>query len=269
MTSDELTSEDCIITWLHPVAPLLSPKGFEHQRIIEQREMREIVFQRLARVVFLYHNDPALFRSDLEALDFPGLAQALDQRPTSQKVRMGNFGEILASEYLRIVRGYEIPIFRLRYNPNRETSMHGDDVIAFKFGEPDGSSREIVVGESKARQQFTSEAVKNGYEQLIASSRRPHPVSLAFIYQVLAGAGQIEKAAAVREYLNSFAPHPPRKRWLLFVVTGSQHPDPFGTLDTISDPLENLIAVDVSIEGLNDWVTRLFEQEVTAYAIND
>jgi len=175
---------------------------------------------------------------------------------------MGNFGEIVASEYLRQMLGYEIPVYRLRYNPNPESSMKGDDVLGFKFGNVDGSGREIIVGESKARQKFSRSAVEDAYQQLAKSSRRPHPISLTFIANILRLEGQPEKADAILSYLELSGSNLPRKSWLLFLVTGNRPNDPFGCLQKRDDIVGNLIVANAHIEGLAKWVDRLFEQEM-------
>jgi len=263
MSKDPVVPDEFIATWLTSTSPSPRYTRFEHQPLTEQIESREKVLPALARVVFLHHNDPQDYRQDIKALGYPGAAQAVDRRPRTANTRMGNFGEIVASEYLHQMLDYDIPIYRLRYNPNPESSMKGDDVLAFKFGNEDGSDREILVGESKAHQQFSRKAVEKAYHQLVEASRRPHPISLTFVVGMLRREGQPKKADSVLAYLNQFLPHKPRKRWLLFLVTGTRPSDPFGCLQERDSVVDNLIAVDVRIEDLAALVNSLFEQEIS------
>lgn len=245
--------------WLVPTPPAAHYTQFEHHPLREQAGVRDEILADLARLVFDYHNDPSYYRSDLEWLGFPGLAAELDRRPRTATTRMGNFGEIVASEYVRHALGYDIPILRLRYNPNPDQSMKGDDVLAFKFGEPDGTGREILVGESKVRQRFETDVVREAYDQ-ISSSRRPHPTSLTFVAYVLRREGQHDKAEAVLGFLNTFAPY--HKRWLLFLATGNQPRDPFECVQQNETCIDGLIAVNVSFADLGPLVRTLFETEV-------
>jgi hypothetical protein len=258
--------EGFVAGWLHPEPPIPQYTRFTHQIFSEQN--REAVFDALAETIFLYHTDPAACRHNLELLGYPAAAQQIEKRPRTENTRKGNFGEIVASEYLSQALGYEIPVYRLRYNPNPEQSMKGDDVLAFKFGNEDGLGREIVVGESKTRTDFSSNAVEEAYEQLAISCRRPHPISLEFVADHLALEGKQDKADAVLSFLNLYAPNKPTKRWLLFLVTGNRPHDPFGCLQTQEEEIiENLVAVNLSVDNLSAWINRLFEQEIDAHEL--
>jgi hypothetical protein len=94
---------------------------------------RAMIERVLSEAVFVNHHDPDIYRQKLAHLGFPATAAAIDRRPRSVKTRLANFGEVLASEFLRQVRGYRVPVYRLRYNANDESSPKGDDVLAFEF----------------------------------------------------------------------------------------------------------------------------------------
>jgi hypothetical protein len=255
------TIESFITEWLKRVDAKYT--RFEHIHLMEDKDLREEIFPHLSKTIFLYHNDPKKYKRDLEIMGYSEVAQAFDLRPHAQTTRTGNFGEILASEYLRQVLGYDIPVFRLRYNPNPESSMKGDDILAFKFGVEDGSGRVILVGESKVRQQFSNHAVQEAYDQLCSSARRPHPISLIFVTHRLEDEGDLEKAEAIRAFLNQFAQHRPQKQWLISLTTGNSPRDPFSYLQGLDALPSNLMAMDLCIEDLSDWIDRLFDWEVT------
>ncbi|PLS78875.1 MAG: hypothetical protein CYG59_16190 [Chloroflexi bacterium] len=246
--------------WLVPASPVAHYTHFEHHPLQEEPGARDTVLAGLTRLVFDYHNDPSEYRSDLEWLGFPGVAAELDRRPRAAATRMGNFGEIVASEYVQHALGYDMPIVRLRYNPNPNQSMKGDDVLAFKFGQADGSGREVLVGEAKVRQRFATDVVEEAYEQLSSSQRRPIPTSLTFVAYVLRREGQMEKAEAVLTFLNTFLPH--RKRWLLFIATSNQPRDPFACVQQSGTCPDNLLAINITVANLQTLVRTLFEAEV-------
>src|SRR4051812_28808643 len=50
--------------------------------------------------------------------------------PIDKKVRSGDLGEILASEYIQQCTEYNVPIKRLRWKDDRATTMRGNDVLA-------------------------------------------------------------------------------------------------------------------------------------------
>jgi hypothetical protein len=258
------TIESFIAEWLRRIDGRYTQ--FEHIHLIENKSLRDEVYPHLSKTVFLYHNDPKRYKKDLELMGYSEVAEAFDLRPTEKAptTRSGNFGEILASEYLRQVLGYDIPVFRLRYNPNPDSSMKGDDILAFKFGAEDGSGRVILVGESKVRQQFSTLVVQEAYEQLCSSVRRPHPISLTFVIHRLEDAGDLEKAEAIRTFLDQFAQYRPQKQWLICLTTGNAPRDPFGYLQGLDKLPPNLMAMNLSLEDLSDLIDRLFDWEVTS-----
>ena len=74
----------------------------------------------------------------------------------------GNVAEIILIEYLKKSTGFSPFIYKLRYNPNVEQSMKGDDVLLFN---PKNVFERIYYGESKYRsvpsKQAIEEAVSN------------------------------------------------------------------------------------------------------------
>jgi len=142
----------------------------------------------------------------LEALGYPEAAKVIDRRPRDPNVRKGNLGEILASEYLRQCAHYQIPVYRLRYSI-QDSPMPGEDILAFRFGAPDGSGRELLVGESKVRDRYASDVVIEAHNQLVNYEHRPRPKSFLLIVHALHEQGQDEEADRVLRFLDKFAPH--------------------------------------------------------------
>ena len=50
--------------------------------------------------------------------------------PTNKKTRSGDLGELLATEYVNLETSFVAPIYKLRWKSDRQTAMHGNDVIA-------------------------------------------------------------------------------------------------------------------------------------------
>jgi hypothetical protein len=123
-TRPRIDRDNFVASWLRSQ---LEPKytSFVCTVLTEIAGSRPQVESALTEAVFVHHNDPETFRQKLAHLGFPATAAALDRRPRSVKTRLGNFGEVLASEFLRQIRGYRIPVYRLRYNCNDESSPKG------------------------------------------------------------------------------------------------------------------------------------------------
>ena len=260
-TETTITDDDFIEEWLECGTPWPVYTRFRHAPLSERADGRDRVFEPLARTVFIHHNDPEEYNEIVADLGYEQAAQEFDKRPHDDKTRKGNFGEILASEYLRQVEGYDLPVYRLRLNTNPDTSMRGEDVLAFKLGNPDGTGREICVTEAKVLSKYDKRAVEAAHKQL-RSGHRPKPNSFTFVCSVLWQKGQREKAAAIRAFLNRSTPHPPLRRNFLMLVTGSRPRNPFLVIEDEPEVVVNLTAANLSLTDLTNLVNELFEAEV-------
>ncbi len=260
--TDTMTTDDNFIKeWLERGTPWPTYTTFRHVPLSERADKRDHVFNLLAGTIFIHHNDPEEYKEIVVELGYEQAAQEFDKRPRDDKTRKGNFGEILASEYLRQVEGYDLPVYRLRWNTNPDTSMRGEDVLAFKFGNPDGTGREICVTEAKVMSRYNRDEIEAAHKQL-RSGHRPRPNSIPFVYSVLRLKGQREKAAAILAFQNRLVPHPPVRRNFLMLVTGNRPRNPFQVIEVEPELVENLTAANLSLTDLTNLVNELFEAEV-------
>ena len=65
----------------------------------------------------------------------------------------GDFAEMLISDLLQFVEGYEVPRYKQHARKDRNSSEHGTDVIAYKVENPDMPSEndELLAVEVKSR----------------------------------------------------------------------------------------------------------------------
>ena len=102
--------------------------------------------------------------------------------PQNLKTQKGNFAEVLLAEYLSATTDTQLPIYRLRYNPNPDQSMKGDDVLLFDI---DSDPVRIIVGEAKFRGVPSKAAVQEIIDGLVRSNKAGLPVSLMFVAERL------------------------------------------------------------------------------------
>lgn len=247
--------------WLECGASWPDYTKFLHVPLSEHVDKRKEVLKALAETIFMYHNDPSEYSEIVAELGYSQAAAEFDKRPKDDKTRKANFGEVIASEYLRQVQGYDIPVYRLRWNTNPDTSMRGEDVLAFKFGENDGTGREVCVAEAKVMSKFDKEEVKTAHEQL-RTGYRPRPNSIPFLHSVLRLQGEHKKAASILSFQKRLAPHPPKRSSFIMVITGNHPRDPFSTLQTESEVVDNLSAANLALSDLANLVNALFSAEV-------
>lgn len=250
-----------ILAWLQYERAEQDYKKLQYISVSERDGARTAIFQSLAQTVIFYHNEPSEFSEIVARLGYRDASLSFDKRPKHDNTRKGNFGEIVACEYLRQVDGYELPVYRLRWNPNPDTSMRGEDALTFKFGNPNGTGREICVVEAKVMGQYRGTRVLEAHEQLCLE-HRPRANSFPFIYTCLREQGENDKANAVLDFLDKTLPHPPVRRNFLMVITGNKSPDPFRVIEDCDQVVSNLTACCLSLSQLDDFIRDLFEVEI-------
>jgi hypothetical protein len=132
-------------------------------------------------------------------------------------VRSGDFGEILASEYIDQCTEYQVPIKRLRWKDDRNTTMRGNDVIAIQ---KHLKRWRLLKAESKSRAALSEGVVGEAVEGLDKHAGRPNPSSLAFISSRLREENR-DTEAAVFEELQSRTPRPDEIEHLVFTLSGN------------------------------------------------
>jgi len=117
-------------------------------------------------------------KTRIKSLKIPNISLPLSSYPKNPKTRKGNFAEIFLAEYLKTTTDTTLPVYRLRFNPNIEQSMKGDDVLLFDL---DSTPVRIIVGEAKFRKNPSKKVVIEIVENLIRSNKKGLPISLQFV----------------------------------------------------------------------------------------
>lgn len=123
--------------------------------------------------------------------------------PASKRARSGDFGEILATEYVDQATPYRVPIRRLRFKDDRAMAMRGDDVLGFQFGT---TPLNVLKTEAKSRVSLSSSTAKEACDGLCRHQGRPNPSTLSFISRRLREMGQHDLAAAIENLQESEIP---------------------------------------------------------------
>lgn len=190
----------------HPFGEVWSAKDGKTQSKVAHRALSEVSGKRAAAVesvrgmLVQHHASPeALKRTEKqrEAIKRLGLEkqqQRLRRFPSNSATQKGNLAEIVLAEYVVAASDLSLPVYRLRYNPNVDQSMKGDDVLAFDL---DSDPVRIVVGESKYRATSTVAAVAEIVDGLLKSHKGGVPASLQFVADRLFAEGQAELGARV------------------------------------------------------------------------
>lgn len=174
----------------HPFGEVLTASnattknGVPHRALADAAGHRAKTVEALRTMLVSHHASPESLRRTEErrqAIERLGLGNEqarLRRFPMNHTTQKGNLAEIVLAEYVVAASGPTLPVYRLRYNPNVDQSMKGDDVLAFDL---DSDPVRIVVGEAKYRGTSSATAVTEIVEGLLRSHKGGVPVSLQFV----------------------------------------------------------------------------------------
>ncbi|MCB2353137.1 Hachiman antiphage defense system protein HamA [Clostridium estertheticum] len=167
-----------------------------HRSLTEKADYREQSVEEISNWLVSHHlsnrkRDLLKKKKEiLEKYDFKEYANNLHILPQTDKTKKGNIGEVILAEYLHISSGIDTLIYRLRYNPNVDQSMKGDDVLL--IGEKD-----ILLGESKFRTtagKSVVEEISNNFGKALKL-----PISLSFVADRLYEDGKYDLSDKITE----------------------------------------------------------------------
>ena len=162
-------------------------------RVLDDGPLQPVEFTvAMTQWIVTHHASPGAIERDRvrrEALARQGLVDPVQRFPINLNTQKGNWAEIFLAEYVAASCAVKVPVYRLRYNPNVDQSMKGDDVLAFDL---DSNPVRVIVGEAK----FRSTPSKAVVEELIGALAKSHsgniPASLQFVADVLFETGNNE-----------------------------------------------------------------------------
>lgn len=154
----------------------------------------------------------------LARLEFPRAAAAVRNRlPTEKRIRSGDLGEIIATDYVIHKAEFTVPLLRLRYKDDRNMSMRGDDIIALDMN---ATPVRMLKAEVKSRAELAAAVVAEACVALANNGGRGKPSSLSFISMQLRREGN-DALALVLESLQETDVHPERIVHLVFTFSGN------------------------------------------------
>jgi hypothetical protein len=158
----------------------------KHRKLEEDNGLRQKAIDNIAGWIIDHHileqkmNLLERKAQILQKYDFDEYVKSSHLLPTNDTTQKGNVAEIILVEYLQKTTGLSPIIHKLRYNPNVEQSMKGDDVLLLN---PDNVSEKIIYGESKYRSTPSKQVIGDAVSNLDGNKRLP--VSIGFIADIL------------------------------------------------------------------------------------
>lgn len=158
----------------------------KHRKLVEDNSLRNKAIDKIAEWLIEHHiSEKKINLLERKAMllqkhNFDKYVESSKLLPTTDKTQKGNVAEIILVEYLQQSTGLLPIIHKLRYNPNVEQSMKGDDVLLLN---PTNVVEKIIYGESKYRSTPTKDVIEEAISNLEGNKRLP--VSIGFVAEIL------------------------------------------------------------------------------------
>jgi len=157
----------------------------------------------------------------LERLGKPASAKYIRNKlPEGLRIRSGDLGEILGTEYVAEQTTFAVPIKRLRWKDHRNMAMRGDDIIAVRMPE-EGPPLEFLKAETKSRATLPADVVSQARTALNKDGGLPSPHALSFVADRLRDIGEVQLADAIDDAQLVDGILPAQVEHMLFVFCGN------------------------------------------------
>ena len=213
----------------------------------------------LGRKLFNHHHSDYRINKLIEnysKLGYSAYAEQHRKLPLADKTKKGNATEIILTEYLEGCIGKSlIKVFKLKYNPNVDQAIKGDDTLMVDIVN-DGKSDKVKVymGEAKFRKSPSSTVVRTIAKSLAKDKK---PLSYSFLIDEL---GRDASTKDLADKLDGFLINEIKGKGDL-IYTGLLLSDK-GTYDKVETYLDNdnpqFIFISIGIDNPEDLIKQAF-----------
>ena len=209
-----------------------------------------------------YVSEQRLSRA-FETLGKSGVANLLREKlPQTKRIRSGDFGEILATEYINERTDYDAPIKRLRWKTKRDMPMLGDDVIGLSVGR-DGAPLLLLKTEAKSRASLNQSTVTDAREALDHENGLPSSHALTFVAERLLELGNETLSDAITYAQLKTGIRQDQVKHLMFAFTGNAPGQYLATgLNEYKGPISQ-IAAGFRITAHQAFIASVFNEALT------
>lgn len=252
----------------HPIDGLfgchtIASEGYTQSNVLhraldmEEANSSQMVAQ-LRPALIKHHADEdkiSRIKGQLERLGFDYSKLPLSPFPRTDKTRKGNLAEVFLAEYMTASTAFDLPIYRLRFNPNIEQSMKGDDLLAFDFSK---NPVKIIVGEAKFRSKPDKTAVQEMVSALVSSNHAGIPASIQFIANRLFEIGRADLGQQVEDCAEGIVNGKHDIMYVGFMMSSNNCKN---NVDKHTESiLPNLAVLSFSLRNLNQFYENCFIQ---------
>ena len=164
---------------------------------------------------------PEAIADILNRLGKSATAQKLrDKIPEVKKIRSGDVGEVITTDYIEECTDFKVPIRKLRWRDHRNMPMRGDDVIGIHIDRIDKTVR-FLKAEAKSSNSLSRSVLSEARRELDNHEGRPAPHALGFVIDRLKDIGRTDLANLLEKVQLIDGIRPNQVEHLLFTFTAS------------------------------------------------
>lgn len=189
-------------------------------------------------------------------LGFKKYAEQNRKLPVVDRVKKGNATEIILTEYIQSTLNRElIKVFKLKYNPNVDQAIKGDDTLMVDLlEEEEGNDLKIYLGESK----FRATPSKQVVEEISSSlDKDKMPLSYSFLVEEIAKS-DIDLAMKLDDFIVQDIKD---KGQLIYtgLLLSNEHTSRFVENNLNNDNSE-LIFISIGIQNPENFINLVFDK---------
>ncbi|KOP79893.1 hypothetical protein AMS60_16220 [Bacillus sp. FJAT-21945] len=229
-----------------------------HRHLSEKMGTREYAIEQISDWIVEHHVDEKklnrLKRKRNQILTKYGFEEYVRRQnmlPTADKTKKGNGAEIILTEYLLETTGLHLLVYRLRYNPNVNQAMKGDDVLLLNR---DNVLEKVLIGESKFRKAPSKSVIEEITKEFSKESRLP--LSITFLAQKMSDFGN-EDMAEELEDLNATI-HDGKIPIISVGFLLSNHNTAVNVNRHLKSSNPNFVFVSLGINNPDEFITKCF-----------
>jgi hypothetical protein len=207
-----------------------------------------------------HHSDYRVkkLKENYAKLGFKKYAERHGKLPKSDKTKKGNATEILLTEYIEGCFNRKlIKVFKLKYNPNVDQAMKGDDTLMIDIVK-DGKKDKVKVylGEAKFRKTPTKGVVKTIAKSL---SKDKLPLSYSFLVDEL---GRKSETEALADILDAHIVQKIKgKGDLIYTGFLLSNTDTFTVVESsLKSDNPQMVLISIGIDNPEELISKAFEK---------
>ena len=162
--------------------------------------------------------------------------------PDVPQMKSGDFSEIIISDLLQFIEGYEVPRYKQHARKDKNASEHGADVIAYRVKDPDVPSVEDELLTVEVKSQCSTTNLEKGIREAAADSLRDNSrraINLDYYSRCSRKDGDTRTAKELKRFLVA-GEHPFVSKYGAAVVVGVKN---------VKRKLDGLGADDLGIQA--------------------